>query len=922
MSIHRIIVAPKKKRPDVFKIINLEIDGEAPDLSVLYSVLANPETMRVIDRMPKKTAKRGFKEVMYNNAVIDPEQESIIKLCAHKGVNVVAAKVSYRYYGKKMNGLYVNKLVHTAFTDEPILETLKPRGVRQSMQRYDLRSMSDQELCDFSEKREMHLSLSKMKKLVEFQERLKLESVTDVLLETFAGSWSGHCFHDLWKSLELFKLLKGATEKIGNPNLISAFVDNAGVWDFYDGLCILFKLETHNSPTQKEPYGGQMTKLGGVLRDIFENGLGAKPIGNIEMTVIGELERLRHPEFTGKTLTAALIGRETVRAIADYGNPMGIPMMLARMMSHPNYSGKPFALGGSVGVTIREAATKGKPRVGDIAVLVGGKTGNDGLHGATVSSGGITEKTDTGDATHVQIGMPFIEQLMMRAGLELRDTGCLSARNDFGAHGIPSAFGEMAKNEDNSGGFICNLALVKLKCAGLANWQIAISESQERFAHAVKPEKYAEAMAIYAKYGLEATPIGLFTDSGCFQMFYDKNQEFSLEMKMSGEICIDVPYAFFDECPLDMIEVVEPKIKLDTMAHPKIDQSNVMNMGLSVVGHFDVCNQAKATTRYDSTVQGITWQGPLYGSNYNVASSLAALRPVYGKNQGLTVSLSFSPWQFEVDPVRAAENAMMDTLVTQVAAGVYPGDIALADNFYTDGDDPEARWYLREQVKAITSLSIKTGTPFMVGKDSSSGRGTFGGKIVCVLPGVCITGMGKIRNVQKLLLHQWKKPGNVLVCVGPQATRLDGSILSSALGISGARLESMLSIDPGFYLSQLFHLSQSGMIESAVPINRGGIFLRLFEGVEASGFGFETILCQDLFPESFGAVLLEVKRDAVGDLQRTFPGIKPRIIGTIVPRKGITVQGNKLNFNLLRAAWNGTFQQALWGKNAMEEMVA
>ena len=918
-KIYRIIVAPKKRRSDIFKIINLEIEGEASDLSVLYPVFANSETTRVIQSMPAKTAERSFKELMYSNAVIDPEQDTIIKLCAHKGIKVEAAKVSYRYYGKAAEDLYVNKLVHVFYTDEPVLTTLKPRGVRQPMQYFDLRKMSDDELRQLSKNRELHLSLSKMKKLVKFQKRLKLTKVTDVFLETFAGAWSEHCFHDLWKSLKLFKLLQKAVEKIGNPNLISAFVDNAGVWDFYDGLCILFKLETHNSPTQKEPFGGQMTKLGGVLRDIFENGLGAKPIGNLEMTVVGEFERLRYPEFAGKTLPASTIAQETVQAIAGYGNPMGIPMNLARMMSHPNFSGKPFALGGAVGITTKEAAEKGVPHDGDIAVMVGGRTGNDGLHGATVSSGGMTEQTDSGDFTHVQIGLPFIEQKMMRAGLELRDKKCVRARNDFGALGIVSAFGEMGKNTDNVGGFICNLALVKLKCAGLGNWQIAISESQERFAHVIKPEKLKLAMKIYKKYGLEATPIGMFNNSGRFMMFYDSDQKFSTNMHLSGEICFDVPYSFFDECPLDKVEITKPAKKTGNVPHLPINSGNVMSWGLHVVGHFDVCNQSWATTQYDSTVQGITWQGPLYGNNYNIASSLSVSRPVYQKYYGVTVSQSYSPWQFEVDPVQAAVNAMADVLVTQVIAGVRPTDIALADNFYTDGDDPEARWYLKEQVKAITKLSIETKTPIIVGKDSSAGWAMFGGRKVCVLPSVCITGMGKVRDVRRILLHQWKSIGNVLVAIGPQAGRLDGSILHSALNIPGVQLDKLPIKKFPSYLGMLYDLSRSGKIISAVPINRGGIFLRLFEGVEASGLGVDVPNdCYDLFPESFGSVLAEVRPETVQNLHKLYPKLPIKVIGVLQRRKGITIEGEKLNFSVLHSYWNSTFKKALCGRKGKE----
>ncbi|MFZ2984764.1 MAG: AIR synthase-related protein, partial [Candidatus Moraniibacteriota bacterium] len=894
----------------IFCIINLETAIPLSNVSVLHSLFADGITADVVEMMPAG----NFKEVMYHNGVIDPKQQAIIELCAKRGVAVEAVKVGYRYYGKSMNDLYVNKVVHIAFTAEPQLTTLKPSGVRQEMQYFDLCVMEDTTLTQLSQDRELHLSLSQMKQLVHFQKQLGLLAVSDVYLETFAAFWSEHCFHTLWKALGLFKMLKAATARIGNPNLLSAFVDNAGVWDFYDGLALLFKLETHNSPTQSEPFGGQMTKLGGVIRDILENGLGAKSIGNLELTVIGELVRKRYSELQG-AMSASVMARETVRAIASYGNPMGIPMLLARMMSHPDFSGKPFALGGTVGITTRAAAEKGVPHEGDLVVLVGGRTGNDGLHGATISSGGITEHTDSGDKTHVQIGLPFTEQKMVRAGVALRDAGCCSARNDFGAAGIVSCFGEMGKGTDGVGGILVNLALVPLKCAGMANWQIALSESQERFGHAVKPEKWAEARAIYEQYGLEATVIGVFTKSQRFQMFYDAGVISVPGMELSGEICLDVPYAFFDECPLPEVVVQEPVRAMKSLLcpkYPKITPANVREMGLHVVGHFDVCDQSSAITQYDASVQGITFQGPLYGKDYNVATSLAVLRPVFGKPFGATVSISFSPWHFEADPVSAAVNTMMDVLVTQVVAGVQVQDIALSDNFYTDGADPVSLWYLREQVKALTGLSLITGTPFITGKDSSSGRGTFGGVTVKVPPSVAITALGKVPDVHRLVPHQWQGAGNKLVVLGPRAVLLDGSILSSSLGIAGTTLDRFPVAEARTYLEELDASARQGVFASAVPINRGGVFLRLFEGIEASGLGFEAEVCAELFPESMGCVLVEVSpEDAEWLLQES--DFDTLVVGTIVSDRKLSVQGVEFDLNSLRQVWQGTFKEALYG---------
>ncbi len=912
MTIYRIVIGPKKpdgKQADIFKIYNLETGCAASDLRKLHAIFCNSVTETVVETMPAGE----FLEVMYQNGVIDPEQEAIIRACGSKGVIVEAAKVGYRYYGRRRQGIYVNKLVHVSFTSEPVLTTLKPRGIRQPMEYFNLLALSDAELIGLSAKRELHLSLAQMKKLAAIQDELCASRVTDVFLETFAARWSDHCNHTTWKALGLLKILMAATEAIGNPNLLSAFVDNAGVWDFYDGLAILFKLETHNSPTMKEAYGGQLTKLGGVLRDIIENGLGAKPIGNIELTVAGEIERRRYPELEGKTWPASLLLRETFSAIADYGNPMGVPMLFPRAKSHPDYSGKPFALGGSVGITTRAAAKKGSPRKGDLVVLVGGRTGNDGLHGATISSGGITEQTDTGDSTHVQIGHPYTEQKMMRAGLEIRDRRCASARTDFGAAGIVSAVGEMGESTGGKGGVLANLALVPLKCAGLSNWQIALSESQERFLHAIIPEKLTEAMEIYDRHELEATVIGIFTESGRFQMIYDPAvTEFQPEMELSGEIALDVPYSCFEDCPLPEIEVIEPPAKTNHPKYPDVSTENINEMGLALVSHFDVCDQSSATRRYDSTVQGITYQGPLYGKNYNVPSSLAVLQPVYGRPYGLTLSLSFSPWQFEVDPVAAAINAMMDALATQVIAGVRLKDICLADNFYTADQDPYAYYYLREQVKAIADLSVRTGTPFITGKDSSSGSGTFGGRTVNVPASVAVTAMGKVPDVRKLSPHAWQRPGNLLVAIKPYATRLDGSILSAALDITGTKLDHFPVDAAASYLHSLEDLARSGVIQSAVPINCGGIFLRLFEGMEASEYSAFANLKPSLFAESFGGALIEIKPADIYRLMDDFRDLQPTVVGfldEIQTGKVFSVLRTMLDWTALRMAWLKSFER-------------
>lgn len=917
---YRIAVTKKENGGKVFKIFNLEINETDPDINMLAKELFhNPVTEEVVEKMPAGE----FLEIMYHNGVVDPENESIIIACAKLGVKVEAAKVGRRYYDEAREGVIISKEVHMTFTSEPQIETLKPRGQRNPMEYFDLTAMSDDELLALSTNGDLSLSLRQMSELVEIQKDEGMSAVNDVFLEVFAARWCDHCNHTKWKSLGLFKVLMDATAKINNPNLVSAFVDNSGAWDFYDDLVLLLTGETHNSPTQSEAYGGQLTKLGGILRDIFEHGLGGKPIGNVEMTIIGALEGAIYELLNDQTLSPQTIAKETIRAIADYGNRMGVPMLLSKMISHPNFGGKTFALGVTAGIATKEAAIKGVPWVGDLAVLVGAPTGNDGYHGATVSSGERTENTDQGDSTHVQIGNAFPEQKMMRAGIELRDKGCLRARNDFGAAGF-TTFMEMAEPNSNErgsypGGILLNFAPVPLKCVGLDYKIMAVGESQERFAHCVVPEKLDIAMEIYNRYGLEATIMGVMTGNERVQIMSDDSVvDYTPDMQISGENILDVAYSQFSRCPLPELEIVDPPPVVDDVEFPEINRVNVTEMATAVTGHFDVSNQAYATRQYDSTVQGISYQGPLYGENYNIASLLGVCKPVFGKSYGMTLSSSFHPWQFEVDPVRAALNAMIDAIVTHVVAGVDLQDICLADNFYTPNKNPYAYHYLSRQVRSIAELSILLGTPFFTGKDSSSGSATFrkilGTDIfqditVNALCSLHVAAMGKIPDVNRLVLHRWQKPGNLLYVLGQRSKTISGSILSSTLGITGKALEGIAANEVRPYFDELSALVSTGKLLSASPVNRGGIFMRIFEGVEASGFGVKSNLCTELFPESFGAVLVEVEPDFAPEIENRFGSSQALCVGEIVPDKGIETCGIQLPWDEMFEPWNTVFKR-------------
>ncbi|MDD5031828.1 MAG: AIR synthase-related protein [Patescibacteria group bacterium] len=916
-QIIRVAVAPKQPRKGeagVFIIYNFELPpSEVEKLSLLYPVLHDDEVEMIVNELPDG----DFHEVMYKPAIIDPQSKTIGAACKKLGINVEALKVSIRYYGNAFEGITVNPNVEICFTEEPRLETLKPVGERVPMETYNLMDMSDDQLALLSQELNLSLSLAQMQKIRNDQAAQNLPFVTDLMLDVYAILWCDHCSHTWWQALgQLLKKLRQTTAEINNPNVLSAFTDNAGVWDFYDEYVLVFGGETHNSPSRKFTFGGQITKTVGHDRDIYMTGLGAKPIAHLEMTTVGEFVRRVYPVLERHVFSEAQVARETVAAVAKAGNTTGISMNLARMYSHPAFGVKPFAFGGTLGITTKEVALKGLPQPGDEAWIVGNKSGNDGYHGGTVASGALSGVTESAAADHVQLGDPFTQQKMMQATFMIRDSGCARARNDFGAGGFISAFGEMGQPKtlpwgiSYAGGLLLNFALPPLKCAGLPDKVLAIGESQERFAFVIIPEKVPEFVAICELMELECTRIGVFTGNGRLQIIRDETvREFTKDTPLSGEILLDLPYDVFENCPLPEVKVIEPPPKAEAK-FPAITMTNVEDMAAIVVGHFDNCKQARAQRQYDSGVQGIRVQGPLYGRNYNVGSHLGVSRPVYRKPYAATTSMCFAPWLYEVDPVAGVFNCFMDAYMTQVAAGVNPGDICLVENFYSPNRDPYAPWYVIKQVEILCQIQKSTG-PIINGKDSNYGSAEYEGQVINIPPSVNLMALGKFPDYHQLILHQWHYPDNLLYSLGKRAISLAGSTLASALEIAGGKVDTIPMDEVKHYVQKLHAAASNGFYHSAVPVNRGGLILRLFEGVEASGLGVETDLCAELFPESFGTVLVEVKPEHAVQLENIF-GEDALCVGRIVDGKGIAINGQRLCWERLFQGWNTRFAKEVY----------
>jgi phosphoribosylformylglycinamidine synthase II len=878
-------------------------------------------------------------EIGYQRAVTDPELPSILRAAESLGVTGLKwARIYHRIQfagvdaktGRDIADRHLyNPQVQILVSENEKWDSLRPHGHTGPIERISLQGLDREALARLSDDRRLFLNEAQMGALQSI-ERSMGRPFTDAELEMFAQTWSDHCFHTTWKSLGLLKALSGATAAIGHPLVLSSFEDNAGVMEFYDGWALTVKGETHNSPTAVSPYGGIMTKHGGVIRDTLGCGLGAWPIGGSTVMGLGD-PFLPWGDVPKGALHPKTILLQSIRGTADYVNPMGIPMMFPVYRFHPGYTGKCFALGHSIGLIPSKAAAKGRPRPGDRVVLLGGLTGRDGLHGATVSSSSMTHETADVDAAHVQIGHPIEERKFMEAIPALRDSGCLSAITDLGAAGLSSAAGEMGSET----GVWINLAAVPLKTEGLMPWEIWISESQERMLAAVPPEKLDEAMKLLGRYEVRASVIGVFTDSGRCRVVHDSavTSDPDNASRLEGDIAKRAVDLAFENlrggCPLPDLRPVKPSAS-GPAAVPGAGGPAAPATAPAwkdaiekMLTHPSLADQSAAGTQYDSTVQGITVTGPYGGRDGRMPEDVWISAPVRGKPFGAAAALSFSPYWGDADPAGLVKMAMAESITKLVAAGVSRGEIVLCDNFYTPRITAGSAWSLKSMVDACCSLSRKFGTPFISGKDSSSGTfvGEDGSRIE-VPPTLCVLALGRMPDVRKRVPKPFRRAGDSLLLLGPPSAGLGGSLYGVVSGRTGGGPPDP---DPDALLRAwdiLAALREKGVLVSASAVAEGGIIRRIFEMSLGSGLGCridtEALVRKlgsdtaepALFAEMTGAVIIAVPPDRASETERETGAV---VLGTVTERPAILVRAGSVEFETdvetLAASWSKPFAE-------------
>lgn len=848
------------------------LEGEV-DVAALSPLVANPLYQTAAERSMLDAGRGPIVEIAYRPAVTDPETPSILAGARALGqTGLEFARLSRRYQFAGISETEA-RAAAARFLYNPVVErvrepgevwaTLRPSGRPDPVRSNPLAGLNDDELEALSRDRSWYAPRAQMK-VIQAHEVERGRAHTDAEIEILAQSWSDHCYHTTWKSLGLLKLLSQATAAINHPLVVSAFKDNAGGMEFYEDWVVTIKGETHNFPTAIAPFGGISTKHGGVIRDTLGFGKGAYPIGGT--TIMGTMDpRLADEELPAGALHPRLIVSESIRGTSYYVNPMGIPMMHPLYRVHPGYA-KCFALGHSIGLIPNRDAVKETPQPGDLALLIGGESGRDGIHGATASSASMTGETLAKESAAVQIGHPITERKFTTAIPVLRDAGLIRSITDLGAGGISSAAGELGAET----GVDLDLDRVPLKDRSLSAWEILLSESQERMLIVVAPDNLGEAEATLDRYEVGHAVIGRFTGGRRFEASWQGQKVVDLEMSFLWGACpIEPTPVAKPERPLQPLDLPEPRTPEDWSRAAR-----------GVLGHYHCADQSPAGTRFDSTVQGRTVIGPYGGRNRRMPTNIAVSAPLRGKPYGLVTTVAFNPFYGDVDPAAMARMMVIEAVTKAVVAGVDYREMVLCDNFYTPRIRPEIAWDLREMVESIAEFSAGIGVPFISGKDSSSGTFESAGRRIDVPPTLAVAAMGRVPDVGRVVTKEFKQAGNRLLLLGrSDGGAFGGSVYADLHGQRGDRLFDGYDA-PGIrqVWDLLLRWHEAGRYVSGAAIAEGGLLARVFEAALGSGLGARIglrgtqagrdsslSLHELVLGEFVGSVLLEVDAGLVLD---------------------------------------------------------
>ena len=804
----------------------------------------------------------------------------------------------------------------------PVVHILEYTGVDQvnldiseeSLQRLGREGIEN---SDGTRRGPLALDMLSMNAIKDYFHNEEKRNPTDIELESVAQTWSEHCKHTIFAAsidddtpAGIYKsCIREATARIrkekGNKDFcVSVFTDNSGGIDFDDNYIISDKVETHNSPSALDPFGGAITGIVGVNRDSIGFGMGAKPVANRFGFCFADPED-EIPVYKAKTEESKLLSPRrimegVVHGVNAGGNTSGIPTPQGFIYFDERYKGKPLVFVGTIGLMPKK--TGGRPSVqksamdGDSIVVVGGRVGKDGIHGATFSSEALYSGSP---ATAVQIGDPITQKKLSDAIIkEARDAGLYNSITDNGAGGLSCSVAEMAKE---CGGFSVDLEKIPLKYHGLSPWQIWVSESQERMTLSVPENKTADFISLMNKRGVEAAVIGKFTSSGRGIVNFRGKEIFNLK--------------------LDFLHDGLPKKKLftekmDSGIKPVMfDEPGDMNETfLAMLSRLNICSFEYISTQYDHEVQGNSVIKPLQGKG-RVNSNVSVIRPLLNSDKGVVLSQGLYPSYSDIDTYWMAACSIDTAIRNAISAGGSIDHLAILDNFcWCDSNNPFRLWQLKNAGKACFDFAVAYGTPYISGKDSmfNDFKGydeNFNEINISIPPTLLISSIGVMNDITKAVTLDFKFPGDLVYLIGVTNDETGGSEYNAYIGerIQGKKFTGTNIPRVDAALSKKVYKAMESAIEqrfaaSCISIERGGLAIASAKSsiggmlgcrINLSGIKNNKITRNDiiLYSESQGRFLVSVNPDNKDKFEKLFHDLPLHLIGSVTDGSSFIIEG-------------------------------
>ncbi len=811
--------------------------------------------------------------------------EDILQEIASKLYNPVI-EIAFALPPGEIKGAYLPKVI------------LKPDD---TIEKFSMK-MSDDTLMKLSKSKLLALNLKEMHAIKKYFSKQKIinerrkvglgATITDVELEAISQTWSEHCKHKIFnadiKYIEngdvheihsLFKtFIAGATYKINKPYVVSIFKDNGGVIKFTDKHNISIKVETHNAPSALDPYGGALTGVLGVQRDILGTGLGSEPIADMDVLCFGPPDTKK---IIKNRIPPKVIREGVIQGVEHAGNKTGVPNINGSIIYDESYITRPLVFAGTVGIMPAEIdGQKTEEKIikpGYLAIMVGGRVGKDGIHGATFSSQQIDLHTPM---SVVQLGDPFMQKKVMDFVLEARDKRLYDAITDNGAGGLSSSIGEMA---EMSNGCEIYLDKVPLKYVGLKPWEILVSESQERMTLAIKPDKLDVLKQLAAKHDVEISLVGKFTNSGYFHVFYGDKTVAYLEM--------------------DFLHHGLPKMQLNARftkrryTNPDIFDFDYQDMIKKLLGSLNISTREEIVRRYDHEVKAMTIIKPYMKG----PSDAGVMKPLYNNYEGIVLSHGINPMIVQ-DAYHMAMNAFDEAVRNALAVGAKFGYMAALDNFawpdpIQSPDTPDGEEKLGQLVRAchgLYAIATAYGIPFISGKDSMKNdfMDEETGEKYSIKPTILITVLSKIDDIRKSITSDFKQPGDLIYILGKTYDEMGGSELYKQLGYIGQILPKVRLNENVKLYDAISKATAKGLLKSAHDISQGGLAIALAECSISGKIGVDVELTKipkdigvgeipSMFSESSGRFVVSIDPKDKIKFEKIMAGTKFALVGRV-----------------------------------------